>query len=314
MASPYSVFSSSRLHGHRGGVCCLEMDAEGHRLLSGSEDKTVRLWDLKTSKVAKCMAGFSGAVEVLRLGPDGHVLFAACSDAIYSFDLRAEGLLCRTPLSQVALSDDEISHIAVNTKGDLLAAAMDSGVVNLLPLRAGVFEDVRPKRLSRVHSSIVSCVNFRRNNPRELLSVGFDYAACLWDVDRGRPKASTSCQALQAQAQTQAQAQALALAQTQADANSTVVASADADASAEVIGEDGEGGCLSSETHMLNPPFIMGADFLCHSRLVALALGNGLVRLLNKDLTLNSSIYAHNCMISALACDNWHIVTGGTDC
>jgi hypothetical protein len=148
MASPYSVFSSSRLRGHRGAVCCLELDKEGQRLLSGSEDKTVRLWDLKTSKVAKCMVGFSGAVEALRLGPDGNVLFAACADSVYSFDLRFDGLLQRTPLSQLNLSGaegegegdgDEISHIAVNAKGDLMAAAMDSGVINLLPLRNGEF-------------------------------------------------------------------------------------------------------------------------------------------------------------------------------
>lgn len=44
--------------GHKGSVLCLAHDSSSCLLLSGAEDCTSRLWDLRTSKTALClMAG-----------------------------------------------------------------------------------------------------------------------------------------------------------------------------------------------------------------------------------------------------------------
>jgi WD40 repeat protein len=45
-----STIQSSKFHGHQGSVLCLDITDDGERapfLLSGSEDKTARLWDLR---------------------------------------------------------------------------------------------------------------------------------------------------------------------------------------------------------------------------------------------------------------------------
>ncbi len=237
-------FLATKLKGHKGSVTCLQHNAQEQTLLSGSEDQTVRLWDLRTQRTAKCMAGFVADIEAVRYGYDKSVVHVATSNALFSYDLRFEGLLTREPLSQVNFSEggDEVSSIALNSKGDTLAVAMDSGVINLLAMKnTGLFCEnagaTRYKRLTRVHSNIVSTIQFKKNNPRELLSGGFDYIGCVWDIDKGRPKASTVFQLLP--------------------------------------NEDVE----SNKMQLVNPPFVMHLQYMMDGRCIAAALGDGTVGL-----------------------------------
>lgn len=249
--------NEQRLRGHKGAVNCLQVSADGKYLVSGSDDQTVRVWDLTSCKATKCLVGcFESDIESIRFGKEPSILYVACTKGVYAFDLRQEGLICRTPLAEVAMSEggDEVSNIAINIKGDTLAVAMDSGVINLIPMKAnGLFCDnagaTRYKRLSRVHINIVSTVTFKKNNPRELLSGGFDYTACIWEADRGKPKLSMGFKALPLE---------------DADPN------------------DPGGG---QPLQMVNPPFVMALEYVLGGRCIAAALGDGTVRLLGASFS-----------------------------
>lgn len=246
-------FSVSKLKGHKGSITCLQVNAPEQTLLSGSEDKTVRLWDLRTNRTSKCMAGcYTSDIEAVRYGYDKNVVHVASSNALYSFDVRFEGLLSKEPLSQVNFSEngDEVSSIALNSKGDTLAVAMDSGVINLLSMKSnGTFCEnagaTRYKRLTRVHSNIVSTISFKKNNPRELLSGGFDYIGCVWDIDKGRPKASTVFQ---------------------------------------LIPNSEEDDDAAPKMQLVNPPFVMHASYMMDGRCIAAALGDGTVSALEFEM------------------------------
>ena len=235
-----------KLRGHKGSVNCLQLNAPEQTLISGSEDKTVRLWDLRTNRTGKCVAGcFTSDIEAVRYGYDKNVVHVATSNALFSFDMRFEGLLSKEPLSQVNFSEngDEVSSIALNSKGDTLAVAMDSGVINLLAMRAnGTFCEnagaTRYKRLTRVHSNIVSTIQFKKNNPRELLSGGFDYIGCVWDIDKGRPKVSSVFQPIP-------------------------------------VSEESED--AAPKMQLVNPPFVMHMSYMMDGRCVAAACGDGSV-------------------------------------
>ena len=245
--------SSRKLSGHKGPVSCLKICPESHILVSGAEDNVIRVWDLRSMRTSKCMTGcLSSDIEAITYVADKHMLYVACTKGLYSFDLHSGGLIVKEANSEVSLNEggDEVASVTINVKGDMLAVAMDSGVINLLPIKAnGSFCEnsgaTRYKKLSRVHTNIVSTVAFKKNNPRELISGGFDYAACIWEADRGRPKASTSFKALPSE-----------------------------DAGTE--GQGGDGGGVPLQ--MVNPPFVMALQYVLGGRCVVAALGDGTVR------------------------------------
>ncbi len=59
--------SSSFLQGHSGGISCVQFDSS--RIVSGSHDKTIRVWNIKTNSPWSVMtlAGHSGEVRCLHL-------------------------------------------------------------------------------------------------------------------------------------------------------------------------------------------------------------------------------------------------------
>jgi WD40 repeat protein len=66
---------------HRDHVTCLAFTADGRSLISGSEDPTVRVWDLKTGRERRRWEDHRGRVEGLAVSPDGKRLASCGQDA-----------------------------------------------------------------------------------------------------------------------------------------------------------------------------------------------------------------------------------------
>src|SRR5262249_54863090 len=96
-------------NGHTGPIYAMAVAGHGNQLISGGQDRTVRMWDLSTGKEKVCIAT-PGPVYGLALAPDSGILAAMGNDAITvyeaaspqpSVELRHAG-----PVQKVAFSPD----------------------------------------------------------------------------------------------------------------------------------------------------------------------------------------------------------------
>ncbi|KAG2744529.1 hypothetical protein P692DRAFT_20644263, partial [Suillus brevipes Sb2] len=60
--------------GHEGGLTAVAVFPDRRRMITGSEDKTLRLWDLETGVVLKKMEGHRRQVLALAVSRDGQII------------------------------------------------------------------------------------------------------------------------------------------------------------------------------------------------------------------------------------------------
>ena len=69
-----------RLTGHTDTVMSVAFAPDGRRALSGSTDRTLRLWDLETGKAIRTLTGHQGYVLDVSFAPDGRRALSAGAD------------------------------------------------------------------------------------------------------------------------------------------------------------------------------------------------------------------------------------------
>ena len=75
-ASGMAVKTQGGFGRHSKDVCCLAVSADGRRLLTGSADKTIKLWELPSGKLLRTYKGCDSSVTRLFFAPDGGTFLA----------------------------------------------------------------------------------------------------------------------------------------------------------------------------------------------------------------------------------------------
>ncbi|KFZ20614.1 hypothetical protein V501_00012, partial [Pseudogymnoascus sp. VKM F-4519 (FW-2642)] len=81
------------LAGHSGSVWAVAFSPDGKQIASGSDDETIKLWDVRTGGLQKTLAGHSGRIRAIAFSPDGKQIASGSDDeTIKLWDVRTGGL------------------------------------------------------------------------------------------------------------------------------------------------------------------------------------------------------------------------------
>ena len=105
--------------GHRLGVAALAITPDGRYLVSGSKDRTLRIWDVQRRKYLYMFPRQHDQVTAVALSPDGSLVISGGRDA----SIRCWNLLTREFLGTFTGHQAPISAVAITLDGQYLVSA-----------------------------------------------------------------------------------------------------------------------------------------------------------------------------------------------
>jgi WD40 repeat protein/serine/threonine protein kinase len=175
-----------RFHGHTDNVSSVTFSPNGRYALSGSSDKTLRLWEVASGREVRCFEGHTDNVTSVAFSPDGCYALSGSKDkTLRLWDVMMEREVRRFngyEVNSVAFSPDGLyalsgdGYVVIDTAGDICTDT----TARLWRVATG-----REVRRFKGHTSIVCSVAFLPDG-RYVLSGSDDDTLRLWEVATGR--------------------------------------------------------------------------------------------------------------------------------
>jgi WD40 repeat protein len=160
---------------HTSAVESLAVSPDGRRLLTGSQDKTMCLWELPSTKVLHMFQDFGGTVYCVGFSPDGRQAVSACADG----SVRLWDVDKRTEIRRLDGHSRTVSGAAFSPDGRSVVSGGDDQTVRVWDAATG-------RQLTRCmgHTQGVWYVAWSPDGCH-VLSAGKDATIRLWDATTG---------------------------------------------------------------------------------------------------------------------------------
>lgn len=167
------------LTGHQKEVGCVAISSDGTRIVSGSGDRTIRLWDAASgAEVPPTMEGHRRNVQAVSFSPDGTRIVSGSHDnTIRVWDVISGALAFPALRGHVG----KVTSVVFSPDGTRIISGSEDGTVRVWDAASGVqvFPELRHKRP-------VTCVVVTHDGTR-IISGSQDQSIQIWDANSGIP-------------------------------------------------------------------------------------------------------------------------------
>lgn len=168
------VTSTSVLPGHTGAVNILVLSLDGQTLVSGSNDGTVRIWDLATGGERQQLGGDGDRIQAVAISPNGSLFASGSSESeIRLWDGNTGGAIATLPGHT-----SSINHLIITPDGKTLISASADKTIKLWDL------DTLTEIVTLTgHTSYINQLSLSPDG-NHLASAAADKTIKIWDLDK----------------------------------------------------------------------------------------------------------------------------------
>ena len=115
------------LTGHSNSVNSVAISPDGQILVSGSDDKTIKIWQLSTGEELRILTGHSESVNSVAISPDGQTLLSGSRDNTIKIWRLSTGEELRT----LTVHSDSVNFVAISPDGQILVSSSHTVVSDI---------------------------------------------------------------------------------------------------------------------------------------------------------------------------------------
>lgn len=164
------------LKGHSSDVNSVTFSPDGQMLVTGSDDRTIKLWNLTTKQEIRTLVGHSSYIYAIAISPDGQIIASGSVDKTIKLWNLNTGKEIRTLIGH----SNSVASVAFSPDGKLLASSSLDKTIKLWNL-----ETNKEIRTLTGHSQAVASVAFSPDG-LTLASGSYDKTIKLWNLNTGK--------------------------------------------------------------------------------------------------------------------------------
>jgi eukaryotic-like serine/threonine-protein kinase len=166
----------SNLTGHRGTVMSIAISRDGQTLVSGSQDRTIKVWKLPTGEAVRTLNGHRETIESVAISADGQTLVSGSWDNTIKVWNLSTGEVVHTLTNHRGA----VKCVVISRDGQMLVSGSQDKTIKVWNLSTG-----REVRTLTAHTNSVTSVAISADR-QTLVSASFDRTIKVWNLFTGK--------------------------------------------------------------------------------------------------------------------------------
>lgn len=162
--------------GHSSFVNYLAISPDGQTLVSGSADKTIKVWNLATGQEIRTLKGHSSFVNYLVISPDGQTLVSGSADKT----IKVWNLVSGRELRTLQGHSSSVNSLALSPDGQVLVSGSADKTIKVWNLASG-----RQLHTLKGHSNFINSLAISSDG-QTLVSASADKTIKIWNLAMGK--------------------------------------------------------------------------------------------------------------------------------